>query len=199
MQAVRALTARQRNVLDHFHDVWRTTGAPPTIRAVMEHFGFSSPHGAEGHLRALVKKGFLSHRPGETPAYRPRFAQDESRVPILGHAPAGYPSAQDENYQGTVVVPWRVGERAFAIIVVGNSMVEAQILPRDVAVVDPDQEARDGQIVVALIDGEHTVKRLKRKGARWELHPANPDFPVMHPQSPEDRLVGRVVALVRKV
>lgn len=199
MQAAQDLTARQKEVLAHFIDTFRETGAPPTIRAVMRRFGFSTPRGAEVHLRALAAKGYLHHEPQGRPAYRPRFAHGGSSVAILGRAPAGFPTEQPELAEGTLPLPWRFGADAFAIRVSGDSMREAHVLDGDLVVVDPKRETRDGDIVLALLGGEHTVKRLRHLSTGWALEPANPDFPRLVPREERDRLVGRIVALVRRI
>jgi repressor LexA len=199
MQGVEGLTSRQKEVLSHFVETFRATGAPPTIREVMRHFRFSTPRGAEVHLRALAAKGYLDHRPGGRPAYRPRFSHGGSDVPLLGRAPAGPPSDQPEIHEGTLLLPWRFGARAFAIRVTGESMRDAHVLDGDLIVVDPDRETIDGDIVLAVLSGEHTVKRLRRTPSAWELEPANPAYSKLTPSEPRDRLLGRVVALVRRI
>ncbi len=199
MQTVGKLTQRQHEVLVHVTDTLRRTGAHPTIRAVKEHFGFATPRGAEVHLKALAAKGYLLHFPGETPAYRARFHQSGSTVPILGRVPAGSPADQPEVFEGLLPIPWRVSDRAFAVTVVGDSMRDAHVLDGDLAVVDPSLGTRDGDVVVALLDGEHTIKYLRHVGAGWELEPANPAYEKRVPRIEGDRLVGRVVALVRNI
>jgi repressor LexA len=197
MQSIGKLTERQHEVLVHFTDTLRKTGAPPTIRAIKTHFGFSTPRGAEVHLKALAAKGYLIHFPGETPAYRPRFHHGGSTVPLVGRVPAGHPTEQPEVFEGLLAIPWRVSDRAFAVKVVGDSMRDAHILDGDLAVVDPVLETRDGHVVVALLDGEHTIKFLRHVGAGWELEPANADYERLVPRMEGDSLVGRVVAIVR--
>lgn len=185
-------------MLAHFVDVSRETGAPPTIRDVMRRFGFSTPRGAEVHLRALATKGYLHHEPGGRPAYRPRVSHAGSSVAILGRAPAGFPSEQPELEEGILPLPWRFSDDAFAIRVTGDSMRDAHVIDGDLVVVDPKRETKDGDIVLALLSGEHTVKRLRQVIAGWELQPANPDFPTFG-LGEGDRLVGRIVALTRRL
>lgn len=199
MQGVTSLTSKQREVLAHFVETFRTTGAPPSIREIMRHFGLTTPRGAEVHLRALAAKGYLDHRPGGRPAYRPRFAHGGSDVPVLGRAPAGHPSEQPEIHEGTLLLPWRFGGKAFAIRVTGDSMRDAHVLHGDLVVVDPERGAADGDIVLAMLGGEHTLKRLRLGASGWELESANPSFPRLVPADEGDRLIGCAVALVRKM
>ncbi len=120
-------------------------------------------------------------------------------MPVLGRAPAGHPSAQPEIHEGTLLLPWRFSDSAFAIVVTGESMRDAHVLDGDLVVVDPKREARNGDVVLALLGGEHTIKRLRQTGVRWALEPANPAYPTLTPSDPRDHLIGRVVALVRRM
>jgi repressor LexA len=197
MQEAPELTAIQREVLRHFLSVVRETGAPPTIGKLAQHFK-KTPKGVEGHLKALAKKGCLLHFPGQTPAYRPSTEHVGSEVPILGEAPAGHPSDQPELHQGTLHVPWRVSDDAFAVKVVGESMQDAHVLHGDLVVVDPGQEPHDGNVVLAEVDGEQTIKRLRLYPDRFELEPANVRYKTIVPAD-GDRVRGRIVALLRHV
>jgi len=197
MQEVTKLTGRQHEVLVFFSETSRATGAPPAIRDVMDHFGFGSPHAAQAHLQALVRKGYLDHMPGCTPAYRLRNRGETSSVPIMGRAPAGVPSDQPEDFQGMLVLPWRYSSRAFAVRVIGDSMIGAHVVDGDLVVVEPERTPLEGDVVLALIGGAHTIKQLRWHGPRWDLHPANPAYDVVLPEQEGDRVIGSVVALVR--
>jgi repressor LexA len=199
MQELLKLTGRQHAVLSFFNESVRETGTPPTIREVMRRCGLKSPRGAELQLRALAVAGYVIHEPGRTPAYRPRLTHGGSIVPILGRAPAGHPSDQLEDPDGFLPIPWRFGERAYAIRVDGDSMRDAHIVDGDLVVVKRTGEARHGDIVVAMIDGKHTIKRLQLRGTAWTLKAENPDYPPIVPRMEGDQVVGRVVALVRKL
>lgn len=197
MQVTRELTATQQAVLRHFLIVVRDTGVPPSIGKLAHHFE-KTPKGIEGHLKALTRKGYILHFPGETPAYRPATHHSASQVPILGQAPAGHPSAQPELHEGTLLIPWRVSDEAFAIKVAGPSMQDAHVLDGDLVVVDPKQEAHDGNVVLAEVGGEQTIKRLRLYSDRFELEPANVHYKTIVPAE-GDRVRGCVVALVRRV
>lgn len=197
MQGARRLKPRQQQVLAFFNESLGATGAPPTIRQVMAHCGLKSPRGAELQLRALAAQGYLSHEPHRRPAYRPKYLPTGSTVPIMGRAPAGHPTDQPEDYRGQLHLPWRVGERAFAVSAQGDSMVGAHLLDGDIVVVDPDHEFRPGAIVLAILSGEYTIKRWVRQGDGWALEAENPAYPRFFPKTEGDRVVGCIVALVR--
>ncbi|MCE7895081.1 MAG: repressor LexA [Sorangiineae bacterium PRO1] len=197
LQDARKLNQRQRQVLAFFNESVGATGAPPTIRQVMGHCGLKSPRGAELQLRALATRGFLEHEPGGRPAYRPKYLRSGSAVPIVGRAPAGHPSEQPEEHEGVLHLPWRVSARSFAIRAVGDSMIDAHLLDGDLAVVDPEHEARDGNIVLAMLSGECTIKRFRARGKSWILEPANSTYRELVPTVEGDRVVGCIVALFR--
>jgi repressor LexA len=199
MQRLGPLNNRQQQVLSFFNETVRETGAPPTIRAVMQSCGLKSPRGAELQLKALAKCGFLVHKPGVKPAYRPRVDARASNVPILGSAPAGYPVEQSEEYQGSVSLPWRFGDQSFAIRVTGDSMRDAHILHGDIVVVDPRREPKNGDVVLAMIDGKQTIKRLRMRGSTWWLEAANSAYPMVRPRMDDDRIVGCIGALARNI
>jgi repressor LexA len=153
------------------------------------------PSAAFRHLRALAAKGFLETRAGD---WRLPGAATVP-VPILGRVPAGTPREPLEAPEGYVPCPADVARdpRAFALRVRGDSMRDAGILDGDVVVCVPAAEARDGETVVALVEGEATVKRFRRAtGAGAALLPANPRYRPI-PLRGEARLLGRVRAVLR--
>jgi repressor LexA len=198
MQRAGELTKRQREVLKVFSDVVRSTGAPPTLRAIMLTVGITTPRGVDIHLQALATKGFLVHDRNKHPAYRLNTTDRGSSVPILGEAPAGDPSDQPEDHRGQLPLPWKFGEKAFAVEVKGESMRDAHVLEGDFVVVDPSRESVDGDIVLALRGGQSTIKTLRKAKGSFSLEPANPDFKTQHPEEERDQVVGSVVALVRR-
>jgi repressor LexA len=192
------LTNRQQLVLNFVNEVVRETGAPPTVREVMDRCDLS-PRGAHLQLKALVKCGLLVHERGKQRGYRPKVDRPPSSVPILGRVPAGHPADQPEDHDGTLPLPWGVSDGAFALRVDGPSMRDGHILDGDIIVIDTKRDVKDGDVVLASIDGQQTVKRFRKRGKKWVLEPANPDFGTIEPKIEGDRVVGRVVALVRKV
>jgi repressor LexA len=199
MQRPRPLTSRQQIVLAFVNETVRETGAPPTVREVLRHCGLKSPRGAQLQLNALAKCGYLVHETGVKRAYRPRIERPASSVPIVGRAPAGHPSEQPELHEGTLPLPWTVDAQAFAVRIVGDSMRDEHIVDGDLVVVDRKRQPRSGDVVLAAVRGEQTVKRFQKRGTSWVLEPANPHYKTIVPRTEGDQVVGCVVALVRHV
>lgn len=178
-------------------------GAPPSTREVQERFGFRAVQSARLHLEALVAEGKLTKKPGRARGYGlPRRGSDASRpVPILGRVQAGRLTEAIEAPEGYLTVA-ATGEEAsfFALRVRGESMTGAGILPGDLVIVRQQDRAADGAVVVALVDGEATVKRLRTRGSRLELVAENPEFASIVPTRPgEVRILGRVVEVRRRL
>jgi repressor LexA len=175
-------------------------GLPPTVREVQEAFGFRAVQTAREHLEALVAEGRLDKRPGRARGYRlpvdPREQAPTVLVPLLGRVPAGPFDLAVEDLEGYVPIQSsRSPDDLFGLRVHGESMRDAGILHGDVVVVRRQPDAASGDIVVALVDDEATVKRLRRRGPRVELHPENPKFDVLVPESLT--LLGKVVEVRR--
>ncbi|NEX19438.1 repressor LexA [Thiorhodococcus mannitoliphagus] len=191
-----------------------SAGRPPTVREVQEAFGFRSVQSAREHLEALVADGRLDKDPGKargyrlgecpggpsgglkgrTPAAPPRL------IPLLGRVSAGAFSLAVEDLEGYLPIePDRAGadDALFGLRVRGESMRDAGILHGDIVVVRRQPKADDGAIVVALVGEEATVKRLRLREERIELHPENPDYPVMTPDPKQLEIVGRVIEVRR--
>ena len=175
-------------------------GDPPTVREVQEAFGFKAVQTAREHLEGLVAEGLLVKEPHRARGYRlpggpepPAFL-----IPLLGRVPAGPLATAVEDLEGYISVQARFPEgEIFALRVKGESMRDAGILPGDIVVVRRQQDADAGDIVVALIGEEATVKTLRRRGGRVELHPENPDFQPIVPDPAELTLLGRVIEVRR--
>jgi repressor LexA len=174
-------------------------GLPPTVREVQEAFQFRSVRTAGEHLFALVEEGRLVKHPGVSRGYRlPEGAASLHGfrpVPLLGRVQAGLPTLPLEEVEDYVPVKGRDTEDLFALRVRGDSMKNAGILQGDVVIVRSLSEAMDGDIVVALVGEEATVKRLGQKGGRVALYPENPDFePIV---SPNIAIIGKVIEVRR--
>jgi repressor LexA len=171
------LTARQQQVLDLIRQHIEDTGYPPTRADIARELGFRSPNAAEEHLRALARKGVIDMTAGASRGIR---LAGESGVPVVGRVAAGSPLLAAEHIERHVQVPAQLfSPRAdYFLRVTGMSMRDAGILDGDLLAVHRAAEARDGQIVVARIDEDVTVKRLRRGRERniVELLPENPDF-----------------------
>lgn len=203
---MRELTDRQKEILGFIRSFTRRYGLPPTVREIGERFKFT-PRAAFDHLRALERKGTLKRRATSKRASRALTLADsavESReVPILGRIAAGAPLLAEENREGSLPIDagWleRKGEELFALRVRGESMIEAHIVDGDLVLVRRQESAQLGDIVVALLDDEATVKRFQREGDAVVLKPEHPTMSpiVVHPGERGFRILGKVVGLLR--
>ncbi len=197
---MKKLTGRQQQILDFLSDHIQSTGMPPTRAEIASELGFRSPNAAEDHLKALERKGVIELVPGASRGIRVVDAEPEG-LPIIGSVAAGRPVLAVEN------VDDHLGLRAdffsppahYLLRVKGLSMKDAGILEGDLIAVNREREARNGDIVVARIDDEVTVKRLQKSAKGVELHPENPDFEVIRvdPERCDFALEGVVVGLLR--
>jgi len=173
------LTARQNQVLTLIKDAISSTGLPPTRVEIAEHLGFRSANAAEDHLRALARKGAIELVPGASRGIRLTQAYAGSfELPVVGQVAAGSPVLAIEHIEARHQIdPELFRPRAdYLLRVKGSSMRDAGILDGDLLAVHATPEARNGQIVVARLDDEVTVKRIKRQGSRVWLLPENPEF-----------------------
>jgi repressor LexA len=176
-------------------------GRPPTVREVQEALGFRAVQTARQHLEALVAEGRLAADRGVARGYRlPGRGRPPVLIPLLGRVPAGPLDTAVEDREGYLPAeaPGE-GEELFALRVQGESMTGAGLLPGDVVIVRRQPTARSGQIVVARVGDEATVKRLRLRRGRPELHPENPAFPVLTPDPAELEILGVVVELRRRM
>lgn len=195
-----SLTDIQRAVLQYVQEHLTRDHRPPTVRDVMRHFKWNSPQSARKHLLALEEKGYLE-RENHT-ARGLRLAEDSSvgvSIPILGRVAAGIPLLAEENRDGTMVVDpsmARGGRHLFALTVRGDSMLNAHILPGDKVIVQQTTHASPGEVVVALVEGEATVKTFRRTSSKVVLEPANPKYkPITVGEGQDFRIIGKVVGV----
>jgi repressor LexA len=178
-------------------------GAPPTVREVQQAFGFRAVQSAREHLEALVAEGLLSKAPGRSRGYglpaSLERATETRLVPLLGRVQAGRLTTALEDPEGYLPIPSRFAEKElFALRVKGDSMIDAAILENDIVIVRRQPNAESGAIVVALVEDEATVKRLRKRGRRIELVPENPAYDVIPiTASHKLRLLGKVVEVRR--
>jgi len=195
------LTPRQEEVLDLVLEALERKGYPPSVREICDALGISSTRGALRHLEALEKKGFISRAHGARAIQvRDTLRGAAAYLPLVGEVPAGPLRHASEEVEQWLPVPARWGgEGRFILRVRGDSMIGDGIHDGDLLVVDPGPAARDGEVVVALVDGEATVKRLRRRKGAVELEASNPDYPTLRVEKGEAevRLAGRVVSLLR--
>jgi len=169
------LTARQAEVLQLIADFLQATGFPPTRAEIAAQLGFRSANAAEDHLRALERKGYIEMLPGASRGIRLR---ESLGLPVVGRVAAGNPILAEQHIQARYQLdPALFKPRAdYLLKVRGMSMRDAGILDGDLLAVHRTAEARSGQIVVARLGNEVTVKRFKRLGNQVQLLPENPDF-----------------------
>ena len=188
------LTARQQAVLDFIVDFRRRQGCSPSIPEIQKQFRIRSPNGVAGHLAALEAKGRIRRaergsRQIDLAGPLDRHRSQVFDLPLFGQVPAGPPETfADARPEGCVSVDqaslgFRPKGGSFALRVRGDSMKDAGILEGDTVVVEPTPSPRAGQIVVALIDGESTLKRLVRVKGKWFLKAENPAYPELYPRS----------------
>jgi repressor LexA len=189
------LTPRQREILDFIRNTLEVLGAPPTRAEIATAFGFASPNAAEEHLKAIAKKGNIVLEPGSARGIR---LVEQLGLPLIGFVAAGSPLLATENQLGRVQIDSTMfsPKADYLLTVRGNSMTGVGILDGDLLAVHRTTEARDGQIVVARLADEVTVKRLKKRDGKIELLAENPDY---DPIPVDDSLVieGLAVGLIR--
>lgn len=200
------LTARQQQILDLIRDAIENTGFPPTRAEIANELGFKSANAAEEHLQALARKGAIEISPGTSRGIRligaaaplPHVAM--MSLPLIGRVAAGSPILAQENLEASYSVdPALFSARPdFLLKVRGWSMRDAGIMDGDLLAVKKVDGVKNGQIVVARIGDDVTVKRYKKTGELIELLPENPDFKVIR-VDPSDEFVieGLAVGLMR--
>ena len=217
-----ALTQRQREILDFISASIVERGFPPTLREIGEHFNIRSTNGVNDHLKALEKKGHLRREDLKSRAMRPvsmgevipferkvpkpmDFLTDLVDVPILGKVAAGQPILAVENATDTVKVDRvLVGNHreVFGLRIVGESMIEDGIFDGDYVFVKKTPTAHTGDIVVAMIEGEATVKRYYPEGDRIRFQPANQNMSPIYVRKSDFKnvdIIGIVVGVYRKL
>jgi repressor LexA len=201
-------TERQRRILRAIADFKAERGYPPSVREIGERVGLSSSSTIHAHLKALERRGLISRDPTKPRALRSEFdegrpsqaARDAVVMPVLGKVAAGVPITAAENVEGEFVLPAGFVPRAsnaFMLRVQGDSMVDAAILDGDLIVVRPQATADNGEVVVAMLDGEATVKRFYREKSRIRLQPENRSMAPIYASDVE--IIGRVEAVVRRI
>lgn len=162
------LTTRQQEILDFIKSTLEVLGAPPTRAEIAQAFGFASPNAAEEHLKALAKKGAIHIEPGSARGIR---LVEQLGLPLIGSVAAGSPILALENVQSRYQMDAQLfsPKADYLLKVRGNSMMDAGIFDGDLLAVHATREARNGQVVVARLGDEVTVKRYQKKGYVVEL------------------------------
>lgn len=175
------LTLRQQEVYDFLKHHIETAGVPPTRAEISKELGFRSPNAAEEHLKALARKGAIEMVPGMSRGIRLLLDENEPEyegLPLVGRVAAGEPILAEQHIEGTYRVdPEMFKPQAdFLLKVNGQSMKDIGILDGDLLAVHSTKDVRNGQVIVARIEDEVTVKRLERKGDVIYLHAENEEF-----------------------
>jgi repressor LexA len=197
------LTKRQSEIFEFINRHLEKTGYPPTVREIGKALGLHSPSTVHAHLAKLEKSGVLRRDPSKPRAIE--VLVDRAKrvmapgVPLVGQVAAGSPILAEENIEEMLEVPAMLGAESgdYGLRVRGDSMRDAGILEGDLVIVRPADEATNGQIVVALLGDEATVKRYFREADAIRLQPENPDYePII---TREAEILGRVIGVFRKV
>ena len=207
------LTQRQQEIWQFLVEYVDRHGYPPTVREIGEAVGLASPSTVHAHLANLERAGLLRRDPTKPRALElvghrreavPAHALDETpRLPLLGQIAAGSPLLAEENVEDEIAVPEPLGRGAdFLLKVTGDSMIEAGILDGDTVVVQRQQDARDGEIVVALVGAdesadEATVKTFYRESGRVRLQPENSSLAPIY--ADHVQILGRVIGVFRSL
>jgi len=199
---VEPLTQRQMKILEFIKEQIFRRGLPPTVREIASHFRMASTFGVCRHLKALERKGYIERSFNASRGIRlSQELRELTGLPIVGQVAAGTPITAIENLDGYLSIEnlFSSSGDLFCLRVKGDSMVDAGIWDGDYVVVRQRSDFEDGQIGVAVVDGEATVKKLRRVGSLIELIPANENYEVMRvdPLEREFRYAGEVVGMLR--
>jgi repressor LexA len=207
------LTKRQKQILDFIIKNTDTYGFPPSISEIQEKFSFKSPNAVQDHLAALERKRYISRHPHKSRGIEILIHKNNKQensninsteVPIVGRVTAGSPILAQENLEGTLAVDKSIirnSNNVFALRVQGDSMINAGILDGDFVLVHQQPMANQGEIVVALIENEATLKRFYKEKNRIKLQPENENMSpiVVDPKDKNISIVGKVEGVIRKV
>jgi len=201
------LTSTQEKVLNFLRNFLHEKGFPPTLREIAFHFGLKGPKAPQKTLHILEKKGYLRRVPGGSRAIEilggVSPAGQTLSIPIVGRVRAGEPILAIENIEGYINLDRSLvsSEDVFLLRVHGESMIDAHIQDGDFALVKPQPSAENGEIIVALIDDEATIKRIFKKRDLIRLEPANPKMEpiVVKKGDKKVSIVGKVVGIFRKI
>lgn len=203
-QRTRELTLRQRKVLEFLMEYTKRHGYPPTVREIGKHFRFLWAT-ARQHLKAIEKKGFIKINPSRSrgidiPGLRP---SEGYMLPVAGRIKAGRPVLAVEDIDSHILIDKSLfpSEEAFSLKVTGDSMIDAGILDGDYVVVRPQGTVKNGEIGIALIGDEATVKRIyrDREKKRIILKPENKSLEPVSYRPDEVSIIGKVIGVIRKL
>lgn len=204
------LTQRQKDILEFIQSYLEFNGYPPTYREIGKNFGISSTFGVKRHIDALIKKGYLTSGENASRALsltdlagtkQKSLSDDIVELPVVGRVAAGQPILAQENIEGSFTIHSSLLKNhadAFGLKVKGDSMIEAGIFEGDVVIVAPQKDAFNGEIVVAMLENEATLKRFERINNTVYLKPENKNYTPIEVKSREDfSIIGKVMGVFR--
>lgn len=194
-----ALTKKQKDVLDFITGYVRENGYSPTQKEIQEHFGFKSLGSVQDYIKYLTNGGYLNNDSHSVRGLMPSTVQQNTEeIPLLGNIAAGIPIEAIEN-SDVISVPTHMLGRGqhYALKVRGESMIEEGILSGDIAIIRHSTQADNGQIVVAVVENETTLKTYFKKSKQIELHPANQTMKPIVIKDKEVEIRGVLVGLLR--
>lgn len=199
------ITERQREIYEFIRTTLAARGIPPSMREIGEQFNIRSTNGVEGHLAALERSGLIVRERGKSRGISLHSGERmPATVPLLGRVAAGSPVLSPESREGEVVVDLgifslRTAHNIFALKVRGESMVNAHITDGDTLIVRAQATAQNGDIVVALVEGEATVKRFFNEKGLVRLQPENSSMKALYLKRGDFRIVGKAVGVLRRI
>lgn len=191
------LTESQKEVYRFIKESFYESGSVPTLREICHYMGWKAVGSAQSVIRALTEKKLIKKDPMKSRGLQLTDAPGFRAVPILGSAPAGIPLEAIESHEGDALVPQFIRGPVFAIRVQGDSMQGAGIEDDDLVIVRQTSSVESGDIVVALLGGETTIKRFLKKGKAVWLYPENKKYKPKKIEDPSFRILGKVVGLHR--
>lgn len=204
---MQSLNDREARILNFICNEASEKGFPPSVREICAAVGLKSTSTVHGYLNALEKKGFIKRdltKPRAIDVLQNSSDSQNMRriaksVPLIGAVTAGLPILATENITDYIPLPkeWVGEDKVFMLNVKGDSMINAGIFDSDMLVVRSQSDAENGDIVVAMIEDEATVKRMYKSKGRIELHPENPSYSVIISDSTQ--VLGKVIGLMRKI
>lgn len=197
------LTKKQKAILDYVQHYISSQGYAPTLREIGQHFGLNSVATVHKHLKTLEEKGMLRREEGRARCVEinePGRGPQASEVPMLGLVAAGSPIEALEQPESITLPEDMLGaNETFVLTVKGDSMIEDHIMDGDHIIVERRASAQNGEIVVALIDNEATVKRFYKEAGRVRLQPANAALQPIYVEAGDLRIQGVVIGILRKM
>lgn len=201
------LTDRQKEILNFIENFVEFNGYPPTYREIGKNFDISSTFGVKRHIDALIKKGFLLSESNSSRTLSLVNSPNQEKelqnvsIPLIGRVAAGYPILAEENIEGTISVDLSLIKGAdvkFGLKVQGDSMINAGIFEGDVVFVSDKPNVKNGDIIIAQLEDEATLKRYERKNNEINLIPENEKYSVIRLNNPKDfSIIGKVVGVFR--